>query len=336
MARFSAETQHLSPLEQFTRDYVEARVYDVLLGPDMLRVAFDPEALPEHPDAQLASIGSPLIDRLLSDAAQRWSSARLYRGGLNLHPHDLDGRLRRSIALPPGAALQIEHVRAMSFPQAIFWFKATFSSDQKEEDILCVGLDLHYLREVRHFEALLNGDHLDTQPTTILPVAKHAPLVQGYTKARERATATVSALANARRREWAGRVEKQIARMTRYYAQLRDESDHQAAHPRGKEVDAAERTLARRQAIDREEALRISELRQKSAVHTKLKLASMMLVIQPKLLVSASVRVKDKPTMPLEIVWDTLGESAEAIPCPRCGLPTFALQIDRFGLTCGK
>ena len=50
---------HVSPLEQFVRDYVEARdgmwdeiepqVYDLLLGPEMLQVAFDPEALPEHP-----------------------------------------------------------------------------------------------------------------------------------------------------------------------------------------------------------------------------------------------------------------------------------------------
>src|ERR1700680_3547999 len=57
----------LSPLEQFVRDYVEARagawdeieprVYDLLIGPEIIQVAFDPEALPEHPSAQLASLG---------------------------------------------------------------------------------------------------------------------------------------------------------------------------------------------------------------------------------------------------------------------------------------
>ena len=345
MSRLTAESQNLSPLERFVRDYVDARdgawdeiepqVYDVLLASEMLRVAFDPEALPEHPEAQLASFGSPLIDRLLGDAAGRWSSARLYRGGLNLHPHDLDGRLRRSITVPPGASLHIDHVRTMSFPQGVFWFKATFSSDQKEEEMLCVGVDLHYLREVRHIEPLLAADHLDRQPQTIFPEAKHAPLMQGYRFARERATRTTSALGNARRREWAGRVEKRIARMMRYYAQLRTEADEQAARPRGGDAQAAtDRAHVRREGIDREEAIRIAELRQKSAVRIHLKLASVMLVMQPKLLISASVQMKGKPAMPLEIVWDTLSESVEAIPCPRCGQPTFAFQIDRLGLAC--
>ncbi len=73
--------QTLSPLEQFVRDYAEARggawdqieprVYDLLIGSEITRVAFDPEALPEHPQAQLASLGSPLLDGLLADAAER-------------------------------------------------------------------------------------------------------------------------------------------------------------------------------------------------------------------------------------------------------------------------
>src|SRR5206468_6873079 len=97
-----------SPLERFIREYVEARdgvweeieprVYDVLLGPEMTRLTFDPEALPEHPQAQLASLGSPLFDRLLGDAAGRWSSARMYRAGVNVRPHDLGSRLRRAIS----------------------------------------------------------------------------------------------------------------------------------------------------------------------------------------------------------------------------------------------
>jgi hypothetical protein len=172
---------------------------------------------------------------------------------------------------------------------------------------------------------------------TILPEAKHAPLVEGYEFARGRAARTVYALANARRREWAGRVEKQIARMSRYYSQLRAETEEQAARPRGGDVEAAaSRAIGRREAIDREEVLRISELRQKSRVQVQLKLASVMVVMQPKLLIGAAVSLKDKPAIPLEIVWDALSESVEAVPCPRCGQPTFAFEIDRGGVSCGK
>ena len=95
-------------------DYVALRwanigwqVYDILLPPEedgldlggreVVRVAFDPDALPEHPDAQLAGFGAPLIDQLLSSAAQRGRYARAYRNGLNLMPQGLADRIARAL-----------------------------------------------------------------------------------------------------------------------------------------------------------------------------------------------------------------------------------------------
>lgn len=348
MPRISSPPDPLSPLEQFVRDYVDARegawdevepqVYDLLIGPEMLQVAFDPEALPEHPEAQLASLGSPLIDRLLSDASQRWSTGRLYRIGLNVHPHDVESRVRRAIALSADAAMKIGRTRLMQFPQAIFWFKATFASDQKEEEILPLGIDLHYLRELRHLEGLLTNDRLAEAPETPLAEAKHQGLAAGYRAARGHAVRTVASLANARRREWARRVEKQIARMSIYYAQLRKEADDQAARPRGPRSDNAEdvtaRSAARREAIDREERLRIAELRQKSAVRVRIKLGSWMVIHQPKLTVDASLTYKDKEVGRVQIVWDPLAETVEAVACPTCGQPTFELRVGRMGVGC--
>ena len=94
----------LSPLESFVRDYaestagaweeVEPQVYDLLLPPTandasffdqtIVRVAFDPEALPEHPGSQLASYGTPLVERILDDARKRGRFAQFYFLGLNL------------------------------------------------------------------------------------------------------------------------------------------------------------------------------------------------------------------------------------------------------------
>src|SRR5205809_4707431 len=137
MATFAAEpaVTH-SPLEDFVRDYVEViggvwdevepEVYDVLLPSEdaaaldatsrgVLRVAFDPEALPEHPKAQLASFGTPLIDRLLADAMQRGRFAELFVVGLNLAPHDLAGRARRALTLAAGLQLRVGRVRPLHF-----------------------------------------------------------------------------------------------------------------------------------------------------------------------------------------------------------------------------
>src|SRR5439155_20443786 len=190
-----------SPLEEFVRDYaevtggvweeVEPQVYDVLLpsgGPagseEALRVAFDPEALPEHPGAQLASYGTPLIDRLLADALERGRFTRLYVIGLNLAPHDLAGRARRALTLPPQSRLSVERVRLLHFAQMVFWFQATFVSDQKEQEVLPVALDLHYGRQVRHLEQLLDKSRLSEAPAVYLPEAPRLSLAAAYPLAR--------------------------------------------------------------------------------------------------------------------------------------------------------
>lgn len=336
--------QPLSPLEQFVRDYAEARggvwdqieprVYDLLIGSEITRVAFDPEALPEHPQAQLASLGSPLLDGLLADAAERWRYARFYRIGLNLHPHGLESRFRQAISLSPTAIANIRRVRMMNCPQALFWFKATFVSDQKEEEILLMGIDLHSLREVRHWDLLLASSGLSELPEALLPEARHAGIIAGYRCARDRVAPTVAALANTRRREWSSRVATQFQRMSVYYSRLREEANEPFRN--GDDVAAPSPIAARREAIDREERLRIAELRQKSTLRVQVKPANLMIVQLPKLLMSVAITDRNRPVGQLEVVWNPLSEAIEAPACPACGQPTFTLQIYRNSLGCAS
>lgn len=336
--------QSLSPLEQFVRDYAEARdgtwdqieprVYDLLIGSEITRVAFDPEALSEHPQAQLASLGSPLLDGLLADAAERWRCARFYRIGLNLHPHDLEARFRQAISLSPTAIASIRRVRTMNCPQALFWFRATFVSDQKEEEILLMGIDLHSLREVRHWDLLLASSGLSELPEALLPEARHGGLIAGYRCARDRVAPTVAALANTRRRAWSSRVGTQIQRMSAYYSRLREEASEPFRH--GDDAANPSGIAAKREAIDREERLRIAELRQKSALRVQVKPANLMIVQQPKLLMSVAITDKNRPVDLLEVVWNPLSEAIEAPTCPACRQPTFTLRICRNILGCAS
>jgi hypothetical protein len=335
-----------SPLEGFVRDYVEVtggvwdevepQVYDVMLpgegGADgeVLRIAFDPEAVPEHPGAQLASYGTPLIDRLLNDAVERGRFARLYLIGLNLSPHDLPGRARRALTLPPGAGLRVERVRAMHFPQAVLWFQAAFVSDQKEQEIVPVALDLHYGRQVRHLEELLEPARLAERPSLPLPEARRLSLAAAYPLARERVLRTIAALANTRGREQSEHVEKQVVRMTRYYADLREELEEQIQRAQARGEDLS-RFAGRREALEREAKVRVAELQQKSALRVNVRLLLLLLVQQPKLLVRGEVVIDHKPVGALELVWDPLVEAVEALACPQCGRPTFALELTRAG-----
>jgi hypothetical protein len=337
-----ADSAHaVSPLEAFLRDYletvggawdeVEPEVYDVLLPPEaavdgsaMLRLTFAPEALPEHPGAQLASFGTPLIDRLLADAVQRGRSAQFYLVGLNLLPHNLAGKVRAGLQLADPLELHVERVRALHFAQAVYWFRAEFVSDQKEQVLVPVGIDLHHGREVRHLDELLDEARLAAEPAQPLPDARRLSVAQGHGLAREQALRTITALANVRGRELNARRDRQIERMSAYYADLRNELDEPVRRGRVAE-DAAQRREERRAAIDREEQLRIAELRQKSSLRVHVRLMQMLLVQQPKLLVRATVGGPKDAGDRLEVVWDPLLEAVEAIDCPVCRRPTFAL-----------
>ncbi len=329
-----------SPLEAFLRDFaevvgglweeVEPQVYDLVLPagyePDVVRVAFDPEAVPEHPGAQLASFGTPLVDRLLADAVARGRSAELYYVGLNLAAQGLAGKAGRALRLADGLTLRPGRTRASHFPQAVFWFEATFVSDQKEQDVLPVAVDLHHGRQVRHLDRLLDHARLSEAPWAPLPEARHVGLARGYRAARDRVVRTVAALANARGRELTERVERQVARMARYYADLRAESSGQAERARSRGSDLTP-ISARREALDREEQVRIAELRQKAGLRVQLRLNTFLLVHQPKLLTEATVTGPRSLNAPVELVWDPLAEGLEAVDCPSCGHPTFAFEI---------
>ncbi len=335
-----------SVLEEFVLDYAEAtggawdevepQVYDLLLPPEpqsarvdaapshVQRVAFDPEALAEHASAQLASFGTPLVDRLLQEAIERGRFVELYLLGLNLTPHDLAGRARRALTLT-GLDLRIERVRALHFPQAFFWFQATFVSDQKEQEIVAVGVDLHYRRQVRHRDKLLDAARLADRPAMFLPEARRLSLAAAYPLAREECQRTLITMAHARDRELKERLQRQAARMQRYYADQRRE----LASAPSRTKDAAEaqvRLAGRTQALDREERLRIAELRQKNALRVHVKLLNLLVVHQPKLLLCCTAGEPKYAGVPLELVWDPLLDALEAVPCPACLRPTYSLS----------
>jgi hypothetical protein len=331
-----------SPLEAFLRDYaeivgglweeVEPQVYDLMLPtpggaePEVVRVAFDPEAVPEHPGAQLASFGTPLVDRLLADAVARGRTAELYLVGLSPSPQGLASRVERALTLSDGLSLRPGRTRALYFPQAVFWFEATFVSDQKEQDIVPVAIDLHQARQVRHLDRLLDHSRLSEAPWVPLPEARHDGLARGFRAARDRVVRTVAALANARARELTERVDRQVARMARYYADLRAEAAEQAERARARGGDASA-TASRREVLDREEQVRTAELRQKATLRAQLRLSNLLVVHQPKLWAEATVTGPRSLSARLELVWDPLVEALEAVACPSCGQPTFSFQV---------
>ncbi len=203
-------------------------------------------------------------------------------------------------------------MRALHFAQAVFWFEAEFVSDQKEQEIVPVAMDLHYAREVPHLHRLLDPAHLSPEAALPLPEARRSSVAAVYPLARDQVLRSIAALASVRSRELTERVELQIGRMTQYYADLRAELEDQGRRSRDKE-EALARLDERRQALTREEQIRVAELRQKSSLRVSLRLQQLLLVQQPKLLLQARIASPDDGAGRVELVWDPFVEGLEAV-----------------------
>jgi hypothetical protein len=337
----------ISPLESFLQKYVEAvggmweevepQVYDVLLPLDVsgeeeiLRLTFDPEALPEHPNAQLITYGAPLLERFFEDAQKRWSFARAYLLiGFHLPERELQARIRRELRVPEDISIDLKETRPLYFANALFWFRATFISDEKEQELFFTAVDLYYGRQVRHLGDILSSDSLSERRPMPYPDAPRIPIPKAYRIARQRVIRTVGAMANTRKQEMEKRIAKQIERMTRYFHDLREELRERISKAEEKGSDT-KRLYERLNAIDREEQVRIAELKGKTAMRVQLQLLNLMMLMQPKLMVQAELIPEKGPSGFVPLVWDPLTERLEAPQCPTCSRPSFSLKLDRHG-----
>jgi len=348
----------IGPLEKFALDYVdvvggvwqdvEPQVYDVVLPAsvagqldlpardEMIRIAFDPEALADYPDTHLMAFGNPLLDRIFEHAQSLGRSSRVYLAGHNLSPHDLPSLLRRGLQAPRGVDLQPAAPRVSYFRQALFWFQATFISDEKEHSTVPVGIDLYHGRVARHLEEVLQRAVVsDTRPFPYPDAPCLAP-APAYRLAREEATRSVAVAASARLQELQQLLQRETQRIGQYFDDLRAELTQRQtrAEARGEE-DSGLRLradfTAQRQALDREEQARIAELRRKMTLRVQVRLLNVLWVIQPKMRVRVRLVPPQGNAGEAEVVWDPALQRVEATVCPVCGRPTLSLALTRSG-----
>jgi hypothetical protein len=334
----------LDPLEQFLIEYVDAagglaeevesQVYDVLL-PDEdrpWRVTFDPEALPEHPSAQLVTFGSRLLDQLLEAAQAQGRVSVAYLDDLHVMPHTLEPRVQRELTLPPGTNIQIETARPQYVTTTLFRFETTFVSDEKEQTLYPIAVDRYYGRLIRYLEPLLESDRLSEIRRYPYPDANSHPLAQAYRQAAERVARSVIAEGNSRKQDLLARQEQQRERMTRYFADLRTELTERLGKARAQGEDE-DSLRSRLEALQREEILRLEELERKATLRVQIRLTNVLHVKTPRLFLKAHLAFDEgkRAPIPLPLTWDPLVEKLDALECPACGHPTYELRLGHRG-----
>lgn len=344
-----------SPLEVFLREYVEIaggvweevepQVYDVFLPEAtpqdqgrVLRVAFAPEALPEHPGSQLLIYGSPLLDRLFAQAWQQGRISRAYLLGLNLASRQALQGVASDLRLPTRARWETRQVRPLFFSHAAFWFQATFHSDEKEQENYLNVVDLYYGRFARHLEELLRGGEspysFAQERPFPWPDAPRLGLAAAYQRGRDRVVGTAASVAHTHRLEHEQRLGRQVERMQHYYRDLRDELQERLERARQDRRTTPEtrRSLEERiPGLAQEEHFRLAELRQRSHLRLHLRLCNLMLLAYPKFFLQGRLVPAKGPAVEMALVWDPLAGHLEPPPCPCCQRPTRVLAQGRQG-----
>jgi hypothetical protein len=334
------------PLEQFLIEYVDAvggladeiepQVYDVLT-PDAampMRVAFDPDALPEHPSAQLLTFGSAFLDELLARASVRGQIGLAFLDDVHLQPHALAQRVTRDLVLPEAVTLRIENMRPLYVTHSLFWFEVTYLGEEKEQALYPLGVDRYYGRQVRYLDELLNGERFTDTRRWAFADAQAAPLDRAYLEAREALVRTVRAEVHTRQHQTQTQLAEQIQRMKRYYADLRAELAEriERAMVHGDEVESLR---LRQDALNREEALRLDELARTAQLRVQLKLVNLLHIKIPRLFITTHVTAKQLPAIhpaSLTLTWNPLTEKTDALVCRNCQHPTFELRVSRQGV----
>ena len=346
-----------TPLESFVLKYVEAvdglwqlvepQVYDVMLPPeveqslslrpaaDTLRLTFDPEALGDYPNAHLMVFGNPTLDHVFQHAQSLGPLGQRFVTGLNLTPHDLPGILKRNLTLPAGVALQVLSTRIQHYRAALFWFQATFVSDEKEQMTFTIGVDLHYGRPARHLLQLLQ----DAATSEVRPVAYPDATVigpaQAYALAHEEAVRAITVAAHARLADLQRFLQRETQRISRYFADLREELAERRERALARRAGAPDAETqpfdAQREALAREERAQLVELRRKMTLSAQVKLLNVLYVVQPKLSLQVRLAPQKGAAGEAQLVFDPTTQKPEAWPCPICGRPTLALALTHAG-----
>jgi hypothetical protein len=344
-----------TPLEGFVLKYVETvdglwqlvepQVYDVLLPPeveqsldlqsvaDTTRLAFDPEALSDYPNAHLMVFGNPALDRVFQNAQSLGQVGRVYIAGLNLTPHDIPGILKRNLGRPEGVALQLLTTRIRHYRAALFWFQTTFVSDEKEQLTFTVGIDLHYGRTARHLQQLLHDAAVSEAPPVAYPDAIAITLTQAYGLAREEAIRAITVAAHERLANLQRFLQHETERISHYFADLREELDERRERALARSGQGMEMQTFddQRAALDREEQAQLIELRRKMALSAQVRLLNVLNVIQPKLSLRLRLSPQKGAAGEADIVFDPVTQKPEPWPCPNCGRPTLSLSLTPAG-----
>ncbi len=347
-------------LGRFVLDFLEQQgsvvappafgVYEVLLPEEMaarlgvedsLHLRFDMEPTAGGVETALAlSVHHPIVDKIANLVAQQPACAAGYINHVRLDKRGLVELAHKQVRLPNARLDLVPKMQERSEQHHYlqFNFKATILSEEKQEEVVSVMMDVqagHAVSERRHLDLLtlvepetrFSGFPLaplrwGTGGEPLTAQALHELLRRAELSARASLAQRLAALAE----RMAHHLTLDLARLEEYYNELGADLRKRQAR-----VDPAE--LARHQEFEDKLAMLKTEQRAKAddvrgryGLRVELALVNTLLVAQPKVTLPVSISNRTT-TIQRTIVWDPLMHRLEMLVCDVCGQPGESLQL---------
>ena len=300
-----------------------------------------PEALGERlggrqylrldPACEALTVESPIVDAVAGALAQAGCAAQAYLNPVYLQGGDLETKWARAFRLPAGrcalAALALEETT-----HALFHFRATYETDEKEERLYAVAVNLTTRAPYDAIAQEWPRLFLDEAPAygelvkTAAP--KLADLKKPLEKTLRRAMAPDIEALRATQEKFMGR---ELRRLEQYYGTLEAELDERGRRPssQGQAVSLAER----RRAVALDRAKKVRDAVEKHRLRVEAEAFALLFVHQPWL--RATMRLESRrETLERPFFWNPALKAFAPAACDVCAEETTALCLRGGRLLC--
>lgn len=294
--------------------------------PETRQLVFDPEALEDDPEAEMVTVASPTLERLIGRVTASGRVARAFLLASAGNPRGVAERLARSYRFIDSAWTSGEG-KAWLFPSGIFLFRVCYLSDSREEELVEVGVNLADGRILRRLDEAMERYGFCPTPWEPLPMVEELPVVQTYGIARAELERRILSTVGNQRRHLELRLERESERAAAYYAELlREVREGQAGL--APDDPSRPRLELKTQAIRTEQEGRLAELRAKYRLQAHVALLSVLRLYQPKLVFRGTLAGKSQGAEVM-LVWDPVESSGDPARCSLCGGLTYELGLTR-------
>lgn len=321
-------------------------VYEVII-PDALaaglglgtyqRLSFE-QTTAEH--ALAVGVGHPLLEKIAERLVGQPANTQGYLNGVRLDKKGLAALAQKTFTFPnarltpkPDAAEQAALHHYLRFN-----FKVMFDSEEKQEQLAAVVMDLQSGCAVRDAEVLARLNTFDAEPAfEDLPVATTRWPGAGKALAADTLRALLPRAEAAMRADMADRLQTLQARTQRYLeldvARIADYYDNLESDLRRRRERLAPEESERQSNVDdklgalqAERASKLADVAGRYHLRLALELINVLVLVQPKLLTPVEIGNRTA-TITRVVVWDPLVHRLEPLICDVCGEPGEGLHL---------